>query len=147
MDPLQFLVPVGALEAARPVILYGLLLLVLANMGTRYAAHQRYVSQAEEGGEEAIERHPLHVVSSFLLVLFAFAFTVIEPHGGIVASVLVLGTLLADFFEFESRLVEARNGMEVERPKSALVGSMLVLAYVAYQSLFFVVAPVWNAVV
>jgi len=147
MDPLQFLVPVGSLEAARPVVVYGLLLLVVANMGTRYAAYRRYVSRAEADGEDAIERYPPHVVTSFLLVLFAFAFTVIEPHGGMVASVLVLGTLLADFFEFESRRVEARNGMEIERPKSALVGSMLVLAYVAYQSLFFVIEPVWNAVV
>ncbi|MFB6301747.1 MAG: hypothetical protein ABEH78_02625 [Haloferacaceae archaeon] len=146
MDPLQFLVPVGALEAASPVITYGLLLLALANMGTRYAAHEQYASQAEDGAE-AISRHVPHVVTSFLLVLFAFAFTVIEPHGGIVASVLVVGTLVADFFEFESRKVEARNGMEIERPKSALVGSMIVLAYVAYQSLFFVIQPVWNAVI
>lgn len=147
MDPLQFLVPVGALEAASPVILYGLLALALANMGTRYAAHQRYVSQADEGGAEAIRRYPPHVVTSFLLVLFSFAYTVIEPHGGFVTSVLVLGTLLADFFEFESRKVEARTGMEIEKPKSALVGSMLVLAYAAYQSVFFIVKPVWSAVV
>lgn len=147
MDPLQFLVPVGALEAASPVILYGLLLLALANMGTRYAAHQRYVAQAEEAGAEAIQRYAPHVATSALLVLFAFAFTVIEPHGGIVTSVLVVATMLADFFEFESRKVEARNGMEIERPKSALVASMLVLGYAAYQSLFFVIQPVWNAVV
>lgn len=147
MDPLQFLVPIGSLEAASPVILYGLLLLALANMVTRYTAHQRHLAQAEDGGAEAIERYVPHVITSFLLVLFAFAFTVIEPHGGLVASVLVVGTLMADFFELESRRVEARNEMEIDRPNSALVGSLFVIAYAAYQGLFFIIAPVWNAIV
>jgi hypothetical protein len=64
-----------------------------------------------------------------------------------VLSVLVVGTVLADFFEFESRKVEARNDMTIERPKSALTGSLLVLLYAGYQSVFFVIQPVWSAIV
>ncbi|MFB6079869.1 MAG: hypothetical protein ABEJ81_02535 [Haloferacaceae archaeon] len=147
MDPLQFIVPLDSLEAVRPVILYGLVFLALANMVTRYLAHQRNVDQAEEGGEEAITRYTPHVVTSFLLILNAFTFTILQSHGGIVVSVLVIGTLIADFFEFESRKVEARNGLTIEPPKSALAGSVLVLAYAGYQSLFFIIQPVWNAIV
>jgi hypothetical protein len=43
--------------------------------------------------------------------------------------------------------VEARRQIEVERPKGAIAASMLALLYIAYQTLFFVIAPVWNAVV
>lgn len=146
MYPSQFLVPLGALEAASPIVLYGLLALALANMGTRLLAHRHHVSQVEEGMED-LERYLPHQVTSLLLVLFAFALMVLHPHGGMVASVLVLGTLAADFFEFEARQVEARNGMTVERPKSALTGSVLVLLYAAYQSVFFVIQPVWSAIV
>lgn len=147
MDPLQFLVPLDGLEAARPVVIYGLLALAIANMGTRLLAHRQTVEQAEDGDDEALTRNPVHVATSFLLVIFVFAFTVLEPHGGFVASVLVLGTFLADFFEFESRKVEVRNGLEVQRPKSAVTASVLVLLYVAYQSVFFVIQPVWSAIV
>ncbi|MFB6304824.1 MAG: hypothetical protein ABEH47_06635 [Haloferacaceae archaeon] len=146
MYPSQFLVPLGALEAASPIILYGLLVLALANMGTRFLAHRDHVSQAEAGAED-LERYTPHVVSSFLLILVSFAYMILHPHGGMVASVLVLGTLVADFFEFESRQVEVRNGMDIERPKSAVTGSLLVLLYAAYQSLFFIVKPVWSSIV
>ncbi|MFB6156853.1 MAG: hypothetical protein ABEJ34_03315 [Haloferacaceae archaeon] len=146
MYPSQFLVPLGPLEAASPVVLYGLFVLALANMVTRFLAHRNHVAQVE-GGAEDLDRYLPHLVSSLLLVAFSFAYMVIHPHGGMVASVLVLGTVVADFFEFEARQVEARNGMTIERPKSALTGSVLVLLYAAYQSIFFVIKPVWNSIV
>jgi hypothetical protein len=82
-----------------------------------------------------------------VLILGSFYYTTIEHHGGIVLSMLVLGTFLTDFFEFESRKVEARKDEQLERPKAAVIGSLFVFAYAAYQSLFYVVAPLWNAVV
>jgi len=64
-----------------------------------------------------------------------------------VLSVLVVGMVIADLFEFEARRVEARREIAIDRPKGSIVASLFVLAYVAYISLFFLVAPVWDAVV
>ncbi|ELY24141.1 hypothetical protein C499_16547 [Halogeometricum borinquense DSM 11551] len=149
MQPLQFLVPLDALEAVGPVLKYVILGLVLANMLTRVLAHRTHVRQAKEGdGDESLSRYLPHTVTTLLLVLASFAFMILEPHGGMVLSVLVLGVFLADFFEFESRCVEARSkSLELERPKSAVVGSVLVLMYAAYQSLFFLIADYWNAII
>jgi len=55
--------------------------------------------------------------------------------------------MLTDFFEYESRLVEARQDLPLERPKGALVASTFVFLYIAYQSLFFVIQPLWELVV
>jgi len=62
-------------------------------------------------------------------------------------SVIAVGLLLTDFFEFESRQVEARNDMSFERPKGAVAASLLALLYAGYQSLFVVIEPVWSAIV
>jgi hypothetical protein len=86
-------------------------------------------------------------VTTVLLVLASFAFLVVAPHGGMVMSVLVLAIFLADFFEFESRKVEARNELEMERPKAAVTASVVALLYAGYQTLFFVIEPVWSAIV
>jgi len=147
MQPLQFLVPLGPLEAVADLIPHVVLVLVLANMVTRYLGHEAHLRQAEDGGDEAISRYVPHTVTSVLLVLATFAFMIVEPHGGMVMTVLVIGVFLADFFELEAREVEARNDMPIEPPKSALAASVLALVYAAFQSIFFVVAPVWNAVV
>jgi hypothetical protein len=147
MYPLQYLVPLEPLDAAAPFVPAVVLVLAVANAGTRFLAHRRHVAQAAAGGAEALERSPLHGASSVLLVLASFGYLIVAPHAGAVTSVLVLGTVLADFFEFEARLVEARNGMRIERPKSALTGSLLVLLYAGYQGLFFVVQPYWDAIV
>ncbi|MFB6160741.1 MAG: hypothetical protein ABEJ61_06150 [Haloferacaceae archaeon] len=147
MEPLQFLVPVGRLEAVAGVIPYAVLALVLANIVTRKLAHDTYARQAAEGGDEAISRYLPHSVVSILLVLVSFAYLVVAPHAGMVMSVLVVGMVVADFFEFEARQVEARNDMPIEAPKSSIAAAVLVLLYAAYQSLFFLVQPYWTQIV
>jgi ABC-type Fe3+ transport system permease subunit len=148
MHPLQFLVPVGGLEAAAAVLPWVVLVLALASMATRFLGHRQHVRQAREGDDDdLVERYTPHSVAMVALMLASFAFTIVEPHGGVVLSTLVIGTFLADFFEFESRRVEARNDMEFEQPKASIGASMLVLGYAAFQALFQYVAPVWNAVV
>jgi hypothetical protein len=148
MQPLQFLVPLDPLVAAESVIPFVVLVLVLANMVTRLLAHRTHVEQAKDAEDDSeISRYLPHSVTTVLLVLASFAFLVVAPHGGMVMSVLVLGVFLADFFEFESRKVEARNEMEMERPKAAVTASLVALLYAAFQSLFFIVEPVWTAIV
>jgi ABC-type anion transport system duplicated permease subunit len=148
MQPLQFLVPLDPLVAAESAIPFVVLALVLANMVTRLLAHRKHVEQAKDAEDDSeITRYLPHSVTTVLLVLASFAFLVVAPHGGMVMSVLVLGVFLADFFEFESRKVEARNEMEMERPKAAVTASLVALLYAAFQSLFFIVEPVWTAIV
>lgn len=148
MQPLQFLVPLGFLEAVEPYITTVILVLVLANMVTRLLAHRQHVSQAQDGdGDEALSRSGAHTATTVLLVLSSMAYMVVHPHGGMVMTVLVVGMFLSDFFEFESRKVEARNELPIERPKSALVVSLVVLLYAAFQSLFVYVQGYWNLLV
>jgi len=116
------------------VVLLGL---VVANMAFRALAHRRHTSQAEEGGAEAISRHPVHFASNLLLVVLAFYYMTIHHHAGLVASVLVLGIVLTDIFEFESRKVEARREIDLEPPKAAIAGSVLTLVYVGYVTFFY----------
>jgi hypothetical protein len=71
----------------------------------------------------------------------------LHAHGGMVLSVLVVTLVLTDLFEFESRKVEERQELELERPKAAIGAALLVVGYAAFNSVFFVVAPVWNAIV
>jgi len=137
--------PIDALSRSQVEFL--LLGLVIVTFVTRLLAHRSHVSQARDGGVEAMTRYLPHEVASAVLILGSFYYTTIEHHGGIVLSMLVLGTFLTDFFEFESRKVEARKDEQLERPKAAVIGSLFVFAYAAYQSLFYVVAPLWNAVV
>jgi len=136
--------PIDALLA--PVVEYVVLLLVLVNLVTRYVASRRNRRQAEDG-PEAVSRYWPHELSNVALVLGTFYFLTLEHHSGIVLSVLVIGLVLTDFFEFEGRLVEARQDMPIEAPKGAIAASLIVAAYAAYLALFFVIAPVWNAVI
>lgn len=146
--PLEFLVPVGALEAVAGVLPFAVLVVVLANLLTRVLAQRTYVRQADEDDDdEAVSRYLPHEATNVLLVLLAFAMTIVQPHGGLVLATLVVGLFISDFFEFEARRVEARNGMEIEKPKSAIFASVLVLAYAAFQALFFLVEPYWGQVV
>ena len=146
MQPLQFVVPVGALDALEPYIAHVVLALVVVNMLTRIRAHSVHADQVADGADE-LSRYLPHSLSTIALVLTSFVFLLIEPHGGMVMSVLVVGLFVTDFFEFESRQVEARNGMTFERPKGAVAASLLALLYAGYQSLFIFVQPVWNAIV
>lgn len=130
-----------------PVIAYLLLGLLVTNMLSRGLEHRQHRAQAESGDWRDITRHPLRVATSFLLVVGSFYYLTVEPHGGMVFSVLFLGVFITDLFEFESRQVEVRNDRSLDAPKGAIAASVLALLYILYQTLFFVIAPVWNAVV
>ncbi|ELZ92730.1 DUF7313 family protein [Haloferax sulfurifontis] len=147
MHPLQFLVPLDQLAAVEPIVPHVALVLVLANFVTRFLAHRSHVRQAEEGGAEAISRYLPHSFTSGGLVLASFLYLLVEPHGGMVLSVLVVGMFVTDFFEFEARQVEARTDKPLERPNGSLVAATLVLLYAAFQSLFFLVVDYWNLIV
>ena len=144
MDPLQFLVPLGWLSAVGPMLPFAILVMAFANLVTRHFQHRRHVVQAAAG--DSVERYTPHTVTNVGLLLLSALFTLHAPTGGTIMSVLVVTVLLADLFEFESRNVEARNDMAVEAPKSAIVGSGIVLLYAAYYALFFVVEGVWNSI-
>jgi hypothetical protein len=146
MQPLQFAVPLDALEGVADLLPYVILVLVLANAVTRGLAHRKHAKQVENGAESLSRFYP-HWAVSVLLLLVSFAFLVVEQHGGFVMSVLVISVFVSDFFEFEARNVEARNGMSLERPKGALTAWGLLLLYALFQSVFFVIAPVWNAII
>jgi len=137
--------PIDSLLA--PVIEWVVLVLVLANLATRAVAHRSHVEQAAESGAEAIERHAAHQAVTILLVLASFYLMTVQYHAGMILSTLVLGMVITDFFEFEARKVEAREDRELERPKGALFASVMVVAYAGYISLFFVIEPLWNAVI
>jgi hypothetical protein len=130
-----------------PYIEYILLVLLLVNMVGRAMEYNQIKRQAEEGGDEAITRNALRVGTSFLLVVGSFYYMTLHQHGGLIFSTMVVGLFITDLFEFESRKVEARQGFPIDRPKAAIAASILALLYIAYQTLFFVIAPVWNAVI
>lgn len=121
--------PIDTLFA--PVIGYIVLILVILNLITRYFAHEQYVTQAEEGAD-AISRHSFHEATNVLVVVASFYYLTVHHHSGLVLSVLVLGMVISDLFEFESRKVEARNDFALEPPKGAIVISLLVAVYAAY---------------
>ncbi|WP_136716072.1 DUF7313 family protein [Halorientalis salina] len=125
---------------------YVLLALAVVNIGTRAFQHRKNVQQAQDGAD-AVSRHPVHVLSNVALVLATLYYTTLHQHGGLVASALIVGLFITDFFEFEARKVEARRGIDLERPKGAIAASVLVLMYVSYQALFFVIKPYWSAVI
>jgi len=129
-----------------PVVEYVVLVLVLANLLTRFLAYRSHRRQVEDGAD-AVSRYGPHEASNVLLVLVSFYYLTLHHHSGMVLSALVVGTVLTDFFEFEARLVEARQELPIELPKGAITASMFVAAYAAYLALFFVVEPVWNAIV
>ncbi|MFC6724774.1 hypothetical protein ACFQE1_10390 [Halobium palmae] len=146
MQPLQFFVPVGALAEFERAVVVVAFVLVLANMATRLLGYRKHRQKVEDG-EEDLGWYVPHIVTSLLLVLASFAFMIVEPHGGMVLSVLVVGMVITDFFDFEARSVEARNGLSFERPKASVVASVVVLLYAAFQALFFLVKPLWNVII
>lgn len=147
-SPLEFLVPLGALESVAGVLPYVILVVVLVNVVTRLLAQRSFERAADEGDDdEALSRYLPHETVNVLLILLSFAFMIVEPHGGMVLSVLVVGMVISDFFEYESRRVEARNNLEMDRPNSAIVASALVIAYAGYQALFFLIEPIWSSII
>jgi hypothetical protein len=126
------------LGIAEVLVIEALLLgLVILNFVTRRLAHGRHVKQAREEGAEAVSRFLPHEVLNVLVLLASFYYMTVEYHGGIITSALVVGLVVTDFFEFEARKVEARRDIALDRPKGSLAASLLVLAYVGYQTLFF----------
>jgi len=136
----------GPLDAVvGPYMEYVLLALVVANLLTRKLANDAHRRQARE--DEALSRYTPHVLTTWLLVLASLYYTTLHHHAGVVLSMLVVGVFIADFFEFEARRVELREGHPIERPKGAIVIGLVALLYAAYITLFFLVEPFWNAVV
>jgi len=79
--------------------------------------------------------------------VLSFYYLTLHHHSGMVLSVLVLCTFIADFFEVEARKVEVREGYPLEAPKGALVAAAFTFMYAAYLALFFVIEPYWSQVV
>lgn len=129
------------------IIEFVLLGLVIVNLVVRALAHRNHVAAARDDGADAISRNLALEATNVLIVLGGFYYITVHLHGGVIFTTLALGLLIADFFEFEARLVEARTEVPLERPKGSIFASLLVFAYIAYQSLFFVVAPVWDSIV
>ncbi|WP_254831681.1 DUF7313 family protein [Haloglomus salinum] len=130
-----------------PYIEYVLLVLLVVNIGARALEYERIKSQVADGGADAVSRHPIRVGTNVLLLVGSFYYMTVHHHGGLVFSVIVLGLFLTDLFEFESRKVEARREIDIERPKGAIAASILALMYIGYQTLFFVIKPVWSSIV
>lgn len=139
---------VGPLDSfVGPYIEHILFVLAIATMATRLIQHSRNEDEAEEDEADALTRHPVHWALMGLFVVASFYYTTLHHHGGIVLSSLVLGAFLTDFFEFEARRVEIREGHEFDKPKGAIVASLLVLLYAGYQSIFVYIQPFWNAII
>ncbi|MFC6797656.1 MULTISPECIES: hypothetical protein [unclassified Haladaptatus] len=145
---MQTLAMFGPLDTIlAPIIPFVVLGLLVANMVTRVLAHRSYVKQNNEGGAESITRSTVHTATTFLLILATFYYLTVDSYAGLVSGVLILGMVVSDFFEFEARLVEARREVPLDTPKSAIAASVLALLYVAFQTLFFIVEPFWQAIV
>lgn len=143
---MQPLVLFGPLDAVDPFIQYIVLVLVLANLGTRMIAHNRHTSQAEDGAD-AITRHLGHEATNVLLVIASFYMMLVEYHGGFVMAMLVVGMVVTDFFEFEARKVEARAETSLDLPKGAITASLFVVSYALFQAFWFLVEGYWKAIV
>ncbi len=127
-----------------PVIGYLVFLLVVINLITRYLAHQKQISAASSE-QLAVSRHSLHETSNVLLILASFYYLTLHHHSGIVLTILVLGVVITDLFEFEARNVEARNDFDFEPPKGAILISILVFFYAAY-IVFLPAGPIGNLI-
>jgi len=114
-----------------------LLGLVVLNIGARALAHRRHLSQAEDGDDEALTHHPFHVATNVGLVLGSFYYLTVHHHAGMVTAVIAIFILLTDLFEFESRKVEVRREIDIERPKAAIGASFVALLYVGYVTFFY----------
>lgn len=130
-----------------PYIEYVLLVLAVVSMATRHLQHSANTEQAQSDEDPELSRHAAHSVTMGVLLLASFYYTTLHHHSGIVLTTLVIGAFITDFFEFEARRVEVREGHEFERPKAAIVASVLVLLYAGYQSVFVYIQPFWTRIV
>jgi len=144
MYPLQFLVPLGWIETIGPMLPIAILTLAVGNIITRLLSHRTHRQQVEKA-DDGLSRYPPHVFTTTGLVILGLLFTVYRPTSGMILMLPVIGVFITDFFEFESRAVEARNDMTFERPKAGIAISLLVLVYAAYYSLPFLYEPLLDA--
>lgn len=142
MDPSTLLGPIDYLAPYIGYIVFGL---VIVNLATRHLQHRQH-KQAAANGADSIERHPAHLASNILLLVATFYLLSVDYHGGMILGTLVIGLIITDFFEIESRAVEIRNDEELETPKAAIFASGLVLIYAFYLSLFFLIEPAWSLI-
>jgi hypothetical protein len=148
MEPLSLFGPIDWVFENIIAIEYVVFALVLVNMVTRWWAYRDYRQQARsDDHEEELDRNVLHEASNVVLVLASFYLLTLHHHAGIVLSALVLGLFITDFFEFEAKEVELRKEKEISSPKGALTASVLVFLYSGYLSLFFLIEPIWSAIV
>ena len=149
MQPLQFLVPIDALEGVAPILPVVLVGLVLLNFLTRAIQHRKHHTQADSGdGDAEISRWLPHTATTLGLVLVSFLFMIVEPHGGMVMSALALSVFVSDFFEYEARRVEARSkSKELGRPTTAIGSAVFALLYASYQGFFYLIEPLWNSII
>jgi hypothetical protein len=149
MYTLQFLIPLDPIAALDPLLAYVILVIAVINVFTRVIQHRHHVEQSTESSDDGtLARWLPHTATTVSLVLLSFVYMIPNPHGGMVMSTFALGVFFTDFFEFESRLVEARSrSKSISRPKAAIGASLFAVIYAAYQSLFFLVEPLWNSLV
>ncbi len=133
MDLLQFLVPLGWIETVGPIIPIAILVLVIANIGTRIKENRMQAQQAKN--DEEITRHPLNTFVTMGIVTLGLLFVVYRPTSGMILMLPIIGLFIADVFEFEGRRVEADNDLDFEWPKATLFSLGLALIYAAYYAL------------
>jgi hypothetical protein len=109
-------------------------------------AHRRHVHQYENEGADAVERFTLHTASNVLLFLGAVYYTTVRFEAGTIVMFLVIGVVITDFFEFESRKAEARTDRSLDLPKGAVAAWAVAAIYIGYKALRFIVDPVWGVV-
>lgn len=146
MDPLQFLVPLGWLDAVGPYLPVAIFGLVVVNAITRHVEYKSH-RQGADGDDEDVSRYLPHALANVVLVVTGLLYVIHHPHGGLIMTTLLVTVFVADLFEFEARKVEARNGMAIERPKAAITAWGVALLYAAYQAFFVFVEPFWELVV
>lgn len=144
MHPLQLGAVDGALETAIPFVV---LALAIVNVITRILAHRSHVSQADEHGADGVERSSLHTLSTLALVLATYVYVMVNIHVGVALAAFALTAFIADFFEFEARLVEARTDRPLEPPKAAIGASLFVLVYAGFIVLVTLFGSFWSPVI
>jgi hypothetical protein len=149
MTTLQFAVPIGALDPLAPILPLAILVLLVVNLVTRYIQHQNHRVQATLADDDvAMRRFAPHSFTTVGTVVLSLLYLITTPHGGMIMTALVLAVLFTDLFEYEARLVEARSkSLEISAPTSALGATVVAILYAGYQALFFLLEPLWSAIV
>ncbi len=133
MDLLQFLVPLGWIETVGPSIPIAILVLVIANIGTRIKENRMQAQQMKNG--EEITRHPLNTFVTMGIVTVGLLFVIYRPISGMILMLPIIGLFIADVFEFEGRRVEADNDLDFEWPKATLFSLGLAFIYATYYAM------------